>query len=411
MFKKAPILLFLVCFSVYPSFSFSQNSDSLCCTCFKYDTLGVTKITKFRRTLQQIEPSYVQHLVSLSENVDLIQYEKYNYLLKLDKFLKFRISKEIASLENSKDSLSKITKLELEYLNTNLRDKIRVLSYKIRTCEENAQIQKYIKKRELISSVNPDYSINYVNLINSTIDENRMNYKALTALETNLLEKLHLKKTKLLQKESFKLTSVEKNELLLLDELINESKLRMAKFEENKDKVIESKFEFSKDEKVNVPIEYFLKELIVNSDTIQLGANKNEEKIIVANNTMYVFRNDSLVETIKNEDNEELASIFDNKKPISVDNYDGLFYTIQIGTYSKEVTVKELRVKSNLFYKNLPNGNIRYSYGMFNDLTEVESAKKTLEMIGITDIVVIAYHKKERISIKQAKKLKSHTAD
>ena len=158
--------------------------------------------------------------------------------------------------------------------------------------------------------------------------------------------------------------------------------------------------------KIIVPKEYFLKELIMNYDTLQFMKG-NQEKIIVANNTMYIFRNDTLIETIKNEDQKEYASIFDNRKPISVDNYKGLFYTVQIGTYSKEVSTRDLKVISNIFYKVLENGNIRYSYGMFNDLDEVEHAKETLKSIGVSDIAVIAYNKTERITLKQAKKNKS----
>lgn len=404
-----PLLLLITGFFLYPLFTLGQNTgaDTLCCDCFKRNYEELDKVIKFKSLIRDIDPEYIHHVQSLSENIDLIQFEKFNYLLQLDKFLKYELNKKLYTLEDRKDSVSTAARLKLEYLNEVLKIKTDMLNYKITECEKLEIIQRYMNKKNIISGLQPDYYTNFISLINSTIDENKIDYPKLIELDRELIPKLEGKKQSLASRT--KKSAADSLSLVLVDELLVESGERLKKFEldQIREKIVPEEYKTTESE-VKVPEVYFLKELIVASDTLHFGFNgTSEKKVIVANNTMYVFRNDSLVETIKNEDNSQLSSVFDNKKPISIDNYDGLFYTIQIGTYSKELSTKELKVKSNLFYKKLPNGNIRYSFGIFNDLEEVERAKLLLEKIGITDIVVIAYYQKEKITLKQAKKLKS----
>lgn len=387
----------------------STGADSLCCNCFKTNYEELDKIEGFKALIKDVVPNYVQHTRSLSENIDLIQYEKFNYLLKLDKHLKFELNKKMYALEDLKDSSSRASRLELEYLNEVLRRKTELLNYKVSECEKLEIIQRYSSKKNLINSLDPDYYNNFINLLNSTIDQNRLDYAKLIELDRKLLEKLELKKRTLNARP--KKTSGDSLNLVLLEELLLENGERIKKLESDQTSV-KIPEERLPETKAEVPEIYFLKEIIMSSDTIHFSFNKpNEKQVIVANNTMYIFRNDSLIETIKNEDNSEIASVFDNRKPVSVDNYDGFFYTIQIGTYSKELSTKELKVKSNLFYKKLPNGNIRYSFGMFNNMEEVERAKKLLESIGITDMFVIAYYQKEKITLRQARKFEPKGGD
>ncbi len=404
LFKKQYLLFSLLFLFNFHFLCQEVKVDSLCCACYKYDLEEINKVIKFKGLIKDIEPKYMQHTISLSESENLIQFEKYHYLLKLDKFLKFEISKKLFVLEKASDSISLKSKLELEFLTEILNEKTKVLNAKINSCKQIESIKEYIVKKKVILSLDPNYFSNYVNIINSTIDEDKLNYEELVKLETNLLTKLEGRKDVLENRE--KLSNQEKSDLTVITILVNETKEKLQKINISKDIVKINPEKTTEDTKIIVPKEYFLKELIMNYDTIQFMKG-NQEKIIVANNTMYVFRNDSLIETIKNEDQKEYASIFDNRKPISIDNYQGLFYTVQIGTYSKEVSTRDLKVISNIFYKVLENGKIRYSYGMFNDLQEVEHAKETLKSIGVTDIAVIAYHKTERITIKQAKKIKA----
>ncbi|MGV3630276.1 MAG: SPOR domain-containing protein [Bacteroidota bacterium] len=399
------LLCVITCFSgCFTLFSQEGATDTLCCNCLKYSREEIEKVIVFKDLIREIDPSYIHHVQSLGENIDLVRFEKFNYLLKLDKYLKYELNKKMFALENKKDSASLARKKELEQLNEALRQKADLLNFKITECEKLEIIRRYISKKNIINSLDPEYYTNFTGLINSTIDENKRDYPRLIELDRKLLAKLEAKKEVLAARA--KINSSDSLNLVLLDELLMETgeRLKKSELEQIHEKIMPDETPAERSDASGI---YFLKELIISSDTLQFGFNgTNEKKIVVVNNTMYIFRNDSLVETIKNEDNSQVASIFDNKKPISIDNYDGLFYTIQIGTFSKEVSARDLKVKSNLFYKKLPNGHIRYSFGMFNDLEEVEAAKKLLESIGITDMVVIAYHKKEKITLKEARRLK-----
>ncbi|MCE3294787.1 MAG: WD40-like beta Propeller containing protein [Crocinitomicaceae bacterium] len=401
------LLLVIVSSCAFSAYSLGQKpeTDSLCCNCLKYNYEELDKVLVFKDLIQTIAPNYIQHTRSLSENIDLIQYEKFTYLFKMDRYLKYEVNKKKYALESLEDPASQALKLELGRLNEVLKRKSELLHFRISECEKLDIVKRYNSKKNMINSVAADYYTNYINLINSTIDLNKLDYAKLVELERKLGGKLETKKQTL--QTSPRITPEDSLSLILLEELLFESQERINRFELNQIHKKMTSDDYPAEGKIQASESYFLKEIIRNSDSLYFNQRKpNEKQIIVANNTMYIFRNDTLIETIKNEDNSQVASVFDNRKPISVDNYSALFYTIQIGTYSKEVTTKELKVKSNLFYKKLPNGTIRYSFGMFNDLQEVEKARLLLEKIGITDVLVIAYYHKEMISLKEARKLK-----
>lgn len=402
------LALLLLCMMHKAAYTYQQDQvqDSLCCTCMKYDTSEIRQIYPYKTIIFEMDSSYLHHLISLSENVDLIQYEKYQYLLKTDKLLKYELSKKMFALEAKKDTaLSMEAKLRYGYLNEILKAKIQHLDNKVTQCERLQLIQHYNRKKTVVNNIDPDYFASFVSLINSTIEDYRVRFDELIKLENRLLHALEIKRYFLNKKDPAKLTLHEKQELELISELIEESKKRIEKFTYDKSQVQIPESSVSTNHLVPNLKDYVLKEIIKNYDTIQRQGYANREQVIVINNTMYLLRNDSLIETIQNQSESELASIFEVKKPISVDNYDGLFYTVQIGTYSREIPVSDLKVSSNLFYKVLPDGKIRYSYGICNSLEEVERAKATLKMLGITDVVAIAYYQKEKVTLKQAKKI------
>jgi len=89
----------------------------------------------------------------------------------------------------------------------------------------------------------------------------------------------------------------------------------------------------------------------------------------------------------------------------------GLYFTIQIGVYNKPVSAKQLYDISPLITKRLPNGQIRYSSGIFNSLVEAKPKQRTIIDLGIKDAFVTAYYKGERISISQAHVLLSQNGE
>ena len=83
----------------------------------------------------------------------------------------------------------------------------------------------------------------------------------------------------------------------------------------------------------------------------------------------------------------------------------GLFFTVQIGVYSKPATKKQLNYVSPLITKKLPNGQIRYSSGMFKSIEEAEPKRLEALEKGVNHAYVTAYYKGERITISEAKAL------
>ncbi len=82
----------------------------------------------------------------------------------------------------------------------------------------------------------------------------------------------------------------------------------------------------------------------------------------------------------------------------------GLFYTVQIGVYSKPVPSSQIFNISPLNSERLSNSNIRYTSGIYNNLNEAAKRKDQIREIGVTDAFVTAYYNGKRISISAAKR-------
>lgn len=122
------------------------------------------------------------------------------------------------------------------------------------------------------------------------------------------------------------------------------------------------------------------------------------------------------VETPKGTSPEDVKASAYNKAPgavpaTAVETRLGLFFTVQIGVYSKPATMKQLNYVSPLITKKLPNGQIRYSTGMFTSLEAAEPKRKEALAKGVKHAYVTAYYKGERITIAEAKELLSANGD
>lgn len=81
----------------------------------------------------------------------------------------------------------------------------------------------------------------------------------------------------------------------------------------------------------------------------------------------------------------------------------GLFYTVQIGVYSKPLPSKEIYNIAPLNSERLTNNNIRYTTGIYNNLQEAARKKEQVKNLGIVDAFITAYYNGKRISISAAK--------
>ena len=83
----------------------------------------------------------------------------------------------------------------------------------------------------------------------------------------------------------------------------------------------------------------------------------------------------------------------------------GLYYTVQVGVYNTPVGAAQLKNISPLITKRLPNGQIRYSSGIFNSAAEAKPKQNEAINRGITDAFITAYYQGKRISLGEAKNL------
>ncbi len=80
----------------------------------------------------------------------------------------------------------------------------------------------------------------------------------------------------------------------------------------------------------------------------------------------------------------------------------GLFYTVQVGVYSKPVSAAQLFNLSPLNSELTPNGLIRYTTGSYPDVQTAVSRKDEVREIGVKDAFVTAYFNGKRISLAAA---------
>ena len=83
----------------------------------------------------------------------------------------------------------------------------------------------------------------------------------------------------------------------------------------------------------------------------------------------------------------------------------GLFFTVQIGVYSRDVPHDVLFNLTPLVTKKTSENHFRYSTGTFNSAGEATIRKDEIVKIGVTDAFVTAYYRGERISIEKAQEL------
>ncbi len=80
----------------------------------------------------------------------------------------------------------------------------------------------------------------------------------------------------------------------------------------------------------------------------------------------------------------------------------GLFYTVQIGVYSKPVPNSALFNIQPLNSQRTPTGFVRYSTGMFTSVEDATVRKNEIAQIGVADAFVTAYFNGERITVEEA---------
>ena len=83
----------------------------------------------------------------------------------------------------------------------------------------------------------------------------------------------------------------------------------------------------------------------------------------------------------------------------------GLFYTIQVGVYSKPVSSKKLHNLNPLYSELVQNGNLRYNIGCYDNISRANEARKIVIDEGIKDAFIAVYFNGKRISMNDAKRI------
>lgn len=134
----------------------------------------------------------------------------------------------------------------------------------------------------------------------------------------------------------------------------------------------------------------------VDKNKIVKEEEKNEIKITLPNSS--IIKKEELPVSAKNKETE-LSSVADTK---NVSMVEGLFYTVQIGVFSKPVKTTEFYNIQPLYIETTPDGYFRYNTGIYNDITIANDAKNKVVGEGITDAFVTRYYKGKRLSVLEA---------
>ena len=92
-------------------------------------------------------------------------------------------------------------------------------------------------------------------------------------------------------------------------------------------------------------------------------------------------------------------------KADAIEDMTGLFYTVQIGVFNRPVGESNLYGMNEILTFRLPNGQIRYSSGMFDSFGDGVPRRTQALGNGVIGAFVTAYYNGERISIQEAKRL------
>ena len=139
--------------------------------------------------------------------------------------------------------------------------------------------------------------------------------------------------------------------------------------------------------------------------------NNNTNNNTNANNTSTSnsVDNGNAVIQPNNTEEENLVSYYTSvpgaAKANQVEIIKGLFFTVQIGVYTKPVKPAVLFNIQPLNSQKLPNGNVRYSTGMFTSVPSATVRKDETVQLGVTDAFVTAYFNGERITLAEANQL------
>lgn len=88
-----------------------------------------------------------------------------------------------------------------------------------------------------------------------------------------------------------------------------------------------------------------------------------------------------------------------------VETVKGLFFTVQVGVYSKPVPAANIKNIQPVNSELTANSKIRYTSGIYKSLDEAVNQRNAAKQLGISDAFITAYFNGERITLSEADRL------
>ncbi len=152
------------------------------------------------------------------------------------------------------------------------------------------------------------------------------------------------------------------------------------------------------------------KRISVNEARAMMNGGTEPSENVVNNNTSNKTEVKSTAVTIEPKNNtspklpEPKATYEEVKDGISTDvnKIKGVFFTVQVGVYSRPITAEQLNNVTPLNSEKTSSGLYKYTSGVYQSLNDANAAKDRIIALGITDAFIIAYANGNKVSMNEA---------
>ena len=144
-----------------------------------------------------------------------------------------------------------------------------------------------------------------------------------------------------------------------------------------------------------------------NSNTSSVNEPSQQEDVVAITQSS---ENQDLNETENaNTSNSEYIEAMDNTSAEvnPVETIDGLFYSVQIGAFSKPLD-KENAFNVSPLVTQYKNNLYKYSTGIFNSVDEAKVRKDQMNELGLSDAFIVAFYNGERVTIARSLELSAN---
>ena len=142
----------------------------------------------------------------------------------------------------------------------------------------------------------------------------------------------------------------------------------------------------------------------VSTDFVEIENNTSTTTAVAVNNEFTATDNDES-RASSNDSNQYIDDLGNDAANVeAVETIEGLFFTVQVGAFSKSIKADNIFNVSPLVIKNI-NGLYKYSTGIFRSVPETVERKNEMIAKGLVGAFITAYYNGEKVSIAKANQL------